>query len=210
MKKILVTTLVASALAVSAFAQGTVTFSAAKGTLTYTLDNGLTKTAIPTTGQVPGFGQFNLALYAAPKGTALNVVGGVPDLTGWTIASPVLKSIGPFAGMMANQVVTIPASLSGAEGGNTVQLEVVAWTGDLATFPTANTTGLIGFAGSTFSGGAAGWNQATGTVNPPSTVFVTTGASGFNGLVLAPIPEPSTFALAGLGAAALLIFRRRK
>ena len=33
--------------------------------------------------------------------------------------------------------------------------------------------------------------------------------SGFN-LYLVPIPEPTSFALAGLGAAALLIFRRRK
>jgi hypothetical protein len=36
--------------------------------------------------------------------------------------------------------------------------------------------------------------------------------TGFNGLVLeaVAVPEPSTFALAGLGAAALMIFRRRK
>ncbi len=33
--------------------------------------------------------------------------------------------------------------------------------------------------------------------------------SGFK-MTLIPVPEPSSFALAGLGAAAMLIFRRRK
>jgi len=38
------------------------------------------------------------------------------------------------------------------------------------------------------------------------------GASGWGSIEVGtlPIPEPSTFALAGLGAAAMLIFRRRK
>jgi hypothetical protein len=31
----------------------------------------------------------------------------------------------------------------------------------------------------------------------------------FGGITLAPIPEPATFALAGLGLAALMVFRRR-
>jgi len=39
--------------------------------------------------------------------------------------------------------------------------------------------------------------------NPPNTTVVPTFA-------VAPVPEPSTFALAGLGLAGLLIFRRRK
>jgi hypothetical protein len=48
----------------------------------------------------------------------------------------------------------------------------------------------------------------------PSLFGVTTGmpgglSSGFD-LFYVPIPEPATFTLAGLGAAALLIFRRRK
>jgi hypothetical protein len=43
-------------------------------------------------------------------------------------------------------------------------------------------------------------------------MFGTTPGTTVQGFMLntVPVPEPSTFALAGLGAAALLIFRRRK
>jgi hypothetical protein len=55
-------------------------------------------------------------------------------------------------------------------------------------------------------------NLATGST-PSTTVFVA-GAQGtastWNGITMTPVPEPSSMALAGLGAASLLIFRRRK
>jgi hypothetical protein len=49
-----------------------------------------------------------------------------------------------------------------------------------------------------------------GTSTPGITIL-STSSSGtyYRGLELIPIPEPSTFVLAGLGAAGLLIFRRR-
>jgi len=45
---------------------------------------------------------------------------------------------------------------------------------------------------------------------PPPTASPLNMDSAGTDLVMMPVPEPSTFALAGLGAAALLIFRRRK
>jgi hypothetical protein len=36
------------------------------------------------------------------------------------------------------------------------------------------------------------------------------GLAGISPIGVAPVPEPTTFALLGLGAAGLLIFRRRK
>jgi len=52
--------------------------------------------------------------------------------------------------------------------------------------------------------------NVTLTANPtPPGNLTGLGNNGFT-LTLNPVPEPSTFALAGLGAAALLIFRRRK
>ncbi len=57
------------------------------------------------------------------------------------------------------------------------------------------------------TGSPGGFNAGTGGTDPNLPIFnATTIASGF----LIPVPEPTTMALAGLGAAALLIFRRRK
>jgi hypothetical protein len=70
---------------------------------------------------------------------------------------------------------------------------------------------LLGWTGSTLSGGALDWDNLVST--PPEVPFLLTqGSYGYNGLVLevVAVPEPSIFALAGLGAAALLLFRRRK
>jgi len=71
---------------------------------------------------------------------------------------------------------------------------------------------MFGWTGSTLSGGALSWLNGTGSPagSPPTTpVNLTTGANGYNGLVLTVVPEPTSFALLGLGAAALLVFRRR-
>jgi hypothetical protein len=63
---------------------------------------------------------------------------------------------------------------------------------------------------------AAGAAQANRGASSLFTVNVTASPTPVNPTVFpgfavtAPVPEPSTFALAGLGAAALLLFRRRK
>jgi len=214
MKKILVTTLVACALVSSALAQGQITFSANTGNLIKWSADGKLSSAVNITAGNPAVvnGQpFNLALYGAPLGTALTLKSGVPDLTGaWKIqTSAVLQQIGPAAGGMTGKIVQMPPSVLDA-GGN-LQLCVVAWTGGQTDFMSAianNPTGLFAWTGDALSGGALSWASGSGSATSP--YVITKGANAYNGLVLAPIPEPSTFALAGLGAAALLIFRRRK
>jgi hypothetical protein len=56
---------------------------------------------------------------------------------------------------------------------------------------------------------------ASVTVSPAPTGHTDTGGSWFNGgaagdMIITPVPEPATIALGGIGAAALLLFRRRK
>jgi hypothetical protein len=79
-------------------------------------------------------------------------------------------------------------------------MTIQAWLGNATSYATAVTKGT------------ATYNQrlADPSVSPPPT---TPSLVDMPSIVLsgaAPVPEPSTFALAGLGAAALLIFRRRK
>jgi hypothetical protein len=52
------------------------------------------------------------------------------------------------------------------------------------------------------------YTPTTGTTLPVATFGTNPGQ--VLGFTLTPVPEPSTFALCGLGAAALLLFRRRK
>ena len=89
----------------------------------------------------------------------------------------------------------VAATIPGAT--TTAFFRIDAWTGTAADYNATSGILLKGTSG-VFSNPVAG---------PPSTPpdFVNMPAT-----VLNPIPEPSTFALAGLGAAALLIFRRRK
>jgi hypothetical protein len=213
MKKILVTTLVACALVSSALAQGQITFSASGAqAIKYSLDGKLSSAvAIPSgnPAQVGTMGNLNIALYGAPLGTTLALKGGLPDLSGaWKIQTSAILQQLAAPGVMTGKIVQMPATVLDA-GGN-LQLTVVAWTGSAADFMTAaaSPVGLFAWSGDALSGGALSWASGSGSATTP--YVITKGAAAFNGLVLAPIPEPSTFALAGLGAAALLIFRRRK
>jgi hypothetical protein len=219
MKKLLLTTLIASALAASVFAQGTVTFSASSTHgLIQCLTDGTTLTPVASAGisipaTIGAFGQLNLAVYSAALGTPAPFTATTASLlpAAWVEATPVSGVIFPLAGNTLATTFTLGNVAAGGSG----EVMLVGWTGTATDWNTAwaSGTGLFGWTGSTLSGGALEWLNATGNpgASPPITpVAFTYGATGFNGLVLPIIPEPSTFALAGLGAAALLIFRRRK
>jgi hypothetical protein len=53
-------------------------------------------------------------------------------------------------------------------------------------------------------------NLATGLATATAVFGPNATASTWNGVTMTPVPEPSSMALAGLGAAALVLFRRRK
>jgi len=75
-------------------------------------------------------------------------------------------------------------------------------------------TGTAGFDAALAAGGLVNVSSkfhttvGDGSTVPPGAPVLMSGT--FTGMTLQPVPEPSTLALAGLGAAALLIFRRRK
>lgn len=217
MKKTLLTTFIAAAFASSVLAQGIVQFSAstAQGRpLRFTSQfDGSPTNNVPAgnPATIAGFGQLNITAYAASAGTALSLLpNGAPNFIPgtWFRAAEIDRLVAPSAGNVPTFGFTMDAAL-GAPA-TPVQFIIVGWTGAFTDFASAlqDGTGLIGWSGSSRSGGALSWAQPTGTTTAP--VVQVIGPTGFNGLVLAPIPEPGTIVLGGLGIAALLLFRRRK
>jgi len=226
-KHILIASLVAMA-AVSSFGQGQVAIktSLTKNPVYYSLDNS-TGTTVDSSGTVPAPGgaqTIQFEALVAPSGTPVLTAGqlapGGASLPGtWTAIA-----VGPLTwsatgnGVQTPAVnITVPTSV--APAGGSIEMEIVAFTGS---FASPNYWGYSGdSANFTASGGAIttsgqlSWAQSISNPfsTPPGTpVAVVPGTTGFGSIVLAPVsvPEPTTIALGGLGAAALLLFRRRK
>jgi hypothetical protein len=222
MKKTILTVLATTAAVAGALAQGQVAWAPTAsngGLISYSTDK-VTSTAVPVgnPGQIPTYGALNIDFFVAPVGTALTLANGLPNFTSvWVDAGPSV-TFGQTKVSPGRQSFTlnVPAQFT---AGNDVQLEVVGWAGTATSWSAAAAGGatLLGFEGETFNGsqlGALSWDQPTGnpqaTPTPGLPASITIGPSGYAGLVLEPVPEPATIALGGLGAAALLFFRRRK
>lgn len=125
-------------------------------------------------------------LWAAPQGTT--------DVNLFTLVGAAVNVGTPQAGRFSGGTYTVPA---GTPGGS-VALLVRAFVG-------------ADWASSTASGQSAIFTVAS-TGNPLTTPAGTPATiSGLYGTInVTSVPEPTSMALAGLGAASLLIFRRRK
>lgn len=212
MKKLLGIT-AACALTVSAFAQGTVGFqnltglvkqwtstadstlmSATKGNAMVDLISAAVGVALPNP-----LGTLSASGFAlGPNKTLASFLAANP---GWH--SEAVGGVNSANGIFNNGTV----SLTGIAGGASAQYLILGWTGTAATLDLAITGGA-------FIGESAIFTTTTGDPNttPPGTPINL--KATFTGLTLAPtgtapIPEPASFALLGLGAAAMLIFRRR-
>lgn len=204
MKKIILTSIMSVA-AAAAFAQGTVNFLNDSGTLTSPPDRLVRFGTGTTTGNVFGTNtapvvgtNFQAQLYygasTAPD-SALVAVSSVPAR--FRASSTTLPGVWAGGGLR---------TFSGFDfGGGQIKLQVRVW--DI-------------LAGATFdqalaAGGVIGQSQSflytlPATAGDPPGNFIMSGFTTFSVAGGAIVPEPATFALAGLGAAALLVFRRRK
>jgi hypothetical protein len=184
---ILAITVVAAA---TSFAQGTLVFV-----------NSSTSTVKAGGTNVPSGGGSVEFLWGA---TSAQAPASSLDLNpaGWTALAGTIKSLSP-AGRFNAGTFTINGIAPGAVVGGLVR----GWTGAFATYAEA-------IAGGAMIGYSAPFTVDTGdpTTTPPGTagaIFNST-AAPFTGLTVSLVPEPSSMVLAGLGAASLLLFRRRK
>jgi hypothetical protein len=98
-----------------------------------------------------------------------------------------------------------PAGTGTADPTINVALAIAGWTGSYTNYAAA-LTGLAPLIGIT---GAFG-NPTGGAGVPPATPASLVDWTAAGSLILVPTPEPATLVLGGLGAAALLLFHRRK
>lgn len=191
MKKILLTTIAAVALAGFANAQGTLLFTT--GANTVRKEAALGDSALVNVGTGAANGLFELLW--APVGTT--------ELSAFVAVPGALISPSPTAGRLTGGSRTIP----GITPGGIVSVVIRGWTGGAASYQATEGDYLAGLI-------ARGYSPIfTVDTGDPTTVPAGTAASlpaGAGITLTYVVPEPSSMALAGLGAASLLIFRRRK
>jgi hypothetical protein len=210
MKKLLITT-AATFVTVAVFAQGTVFFSnnafekissGVKGSAASTW------TVVPAAANLLNFGLFYGTGATAPGTlTFLGSVSGVNSSSG---------TAGLIVNTSGGQITALQIPGTTPNQAN-VWVQVAGWTASFGTdwaaartaadignnnyFGTSPVVNVVTGLGPSTGPGALIWQTAAGT--DPAKI-----AGGF--AVFTNVPEPSTMALAGLGMAAMLIFRRRK
>jgi len=202
MKKTLLT-LSLVAVSVAAFGQGKINFNNTGRYISYSTDpNKLVAADKPLAGQ-----HYYTASTsgASPGGILLNVglYGSDVSAASETLITtvPLSSSLSPDDGLfypISN--LNLPA---GMPGGVQAFFQVKFWDSAYASYDAA-------LAGGSYAGASVQFTQTPGVAVPTS--LSTGGGSTWTAgpMSVGIVPEPTTMALAGLGAAALLIFRRRK
>lgn len=202
MKKLILSVTAVGAISMGAFAQGTIAFDGSNNSNPspsatsegYVFINSVLDTSqdinaellYSTTGTAGTFSPVVTLLLtssASPSGPqAGQVIGAAGDIT--TIGSGQLYDL-------SGQTYNVPGTTTSA------YFEVEGWLGTSSTY-----------AGAITKGTSLVWQDTTlGAQGTPVTSDVE-GMSALN--LVTTVPEPSTFAMAGVGLASMLIFRRRK
>jgi len=214
MKKLLTITALLGAASLS-FGQGIVSFANQIGTRIST--NSAAAPSTYTLQAAAPVGTWYYALFRAPSTQNTINTSTDPTLNGWTfvVMGTNTASAGRLSGNNTSEgVVTTPSAPS------TDDYAVAGWSVNIGT-SWAQAQGWWANGSAAGSGLNPGWFGIAPTIGNDiiaqptggsiNNIFGSTAGliNGF-GLSFFNVPEPSTFSLAGIGAAALLIFRRRK
>lgn len=200
------------------YGQGTVNFAAGASTATRIATNSAIGGA--TTGYISGGGYY-FALFVAPTsvGTGWGSSTSIdPTTAGFSLvnggAYATNGNLGRFSG---NPTSTDPLTVNGYATSSSAEFVVVGWSANVAG---PSWSSFLSWYGGSAGGQNTGWVghslvadqvQLGGGAIPAGNIFgANPGQVGGFTLGMHTIPEPTSFALAGLGAAALVIFRRRK
>jgi hypothetical protein len=205
MKKLLFTTALAAGLALSVYGQGIVVAN----TLNTSLDSAATTGGLVWTNDLVGHTglwdgyNYNLGieLLGGATSSSLSPIAVLIPNPGGGIYTG--DNVGVFKPYGMQSVYQVPG-VSGSAGIGWVQLNV--WWYELSPAATtyAEARGIL----TAYTGSVLFQNPVSAPDGTPPTgdQYLT----AMPALVLTPVPEPTVFALAGLGLASLLIFRRRK
>jgi hypothetical protein len=206
------------------FAQGTVTFNnRIAGTGTTHVWSGPAYLSGNSSGDVPA----GTTVY----GSGYFLIGTVGGMSASTTMAQLLGANGASAPESSLLPSTSPATTfrTGAGAGNIVgstatfdnipldaaaaSFELAVWDNSTGLYPTWTQASSAVASGVIFGGRSSEFtlSQIGGTTfTPPSMISSVAGQGLQTFAIVTSVPEPTTVALAGLGAAALLIFRRRK
>jgi hypothetical protein len=203
MKKILIA-IGLIAMVTSSQAQGLVNFLNSSTTLITLTD---ARQANPNLGALPAGvpGTFRFELFRAAAGTSTDV--------GFIATGLIATNITTAGRLIGGNGLAVP----GTSLGGTAALLVRGWSANLGTTYAEAlvnyNAGVGGFLGSSSIAAnfLLGGDGGAGNI-PTSPVFGASANQITSGFALnySPVPEPSSMVLAGLGAASLLLFRRRK
>jgi len=212
--KLLTITSVLATCGVAAYGQGTIQF--ANGSGSYVQINTGTGSVGASTGT---YGTIAQLFYIPDTGQAAPTAFTVADFlakdatfNAWTATTDqsatgfvTVKAGNGILTQVSGQTQQTQVTGNNVAPGANVWLIALAVANNSSTAVTSLTDPTISYAGV-----STVWSQATGGSGSPPGSPISTSGNGFTGIVLTPVPEPSTIALAGLGAASLLLFRRRK
>jgi len=231
MKRIVLTALMGTLAAGAAFAQGTITMG---NNATTPFQTNAVATGGTSGSYTASSGLYDFELLTAAS-TVTTIDSSLQGLLGGTNSSWSDTGAGAVSAGLAGRISSSATTANFWPAGAQESYIIIGWSASIGNFAAleadlAGASLVAHGAGFQWTGGSLPIGDYVGATTiqsaeagggasglPPFALFGTTASGQGTPImtatelyVVAPIPEPTTFALAGLGAAAMLIFRRRK